>query len=85
MYRTQEYPEPATPDIHHISRPSSAAARVASQSRGDAWKGRSAAPELPGRSVDDANIDVLDEQDDVGSGVVPPDPDAVQLAIDPQR
>jgi hypothetical protein len=46
-------------------------------------------PQLPqqltGRRVDHADVEVLDEQDDVGSGVVPSDPDAVQLAIDPQR
>ncbi len=40
--------------------------------------------ELAGRGVDHADVEILDEQDDVGSGVVPADPDAVQLAGDPQ-
>jgi hypothetical protein len=40
--------------------------------------------ELSRGGIDDADVEVLDEQDDVGSGVVPPDPDAVQLAVDAQ-
>jgi hypothetical protein len=38
--------------------------------------------QLAGRDVDDADVEVLDEQCDVGSGVVAADPDAVQLAVD---
>jgi hypothetical protein len=39
------------------------------------WRGS-----LAGGGVDDADVQVLDEQDDVGSGVGPADADVIELA-----
>ena len=38
------------------------------------------AEQLAGGGVDDAGVEILDEQDDVGSGVGPADADVVELA-----
>jgi len=43
------------------------------------------AEELAGRGVDDADVEVGDEDDDVGSGVFSADPDVVQPAVVAQR
>jgi hypothetical protein len=43
------------------------------------------AEEFAGGGVDDADVQVLDEQQDVGSGVGPADADVVQAPVDPQR
>ena len=42
------------------------------------------AEEFAGGGVDDADVEVLDEQDDVGSGVGSADADVVQSAVVPQ-
>ena len=42
------------------------------------------AQELAGGGVDDADLEVLDEQDDAGSGVGSPDADVVESAVVPQ-
>src|SRR5688572_5506597 len=43
------------------------------------------AEELAGGGVDDADVQVLDEQQDVGSGEGSADADVVQAAVDAQR
>ncbi len=43
------------------------------------------AQQFAGGGVDDADVEVLDEQDDVGSGVGSADADVMQLAVDSQR
>ena len=40
------------------------------------------AEEFAGGGVDDADVEVVDEQDDVGSGACSADTDAVQSAVD---
>ncbi|MGH4008245.1 MAG: hypothetical protein ACRDTH_08850 [Pseudonocardiaceae bacterium] len=40
------------------------------------------AQELPGGGVEDADVEVVDEQDDVGSGVGSADADVVEPAVD---
>ena len=42
------------------------------------------AEEFAGGGVDDADVEVGDEDDDVGSGVGPADADVVELAVVPQ-
>jgi hypothetical protein len=45
---------------------------------------RKLAEELAGGGVDDADLEVVDEQEDVGSGVGSTDIDVVQAAVDAQ-
>ena len=42
------------------------------------------AEEFSGGGVDDADVEVVDEEDDVGSGVGSSDADVVELAVDAQ-
>ena len=49
------------------------------------WVDVSSREELSGDGVHDADFEVLDEQDDVGSGVGSADADVVQFAVDAQR
>lgn len=42
------------------------------------------AQQLAGGGVDDADVEVLDEQDDVGAGVGSADADVVKAAVDAQ-
>ena len=44
------------------------------------WVDGEVAEELAGDGVDDADVEVLDEQDDVGSGVGSADADVAELA-----
>ena len=48
------------------------------------WVDGELAEEFAGDGVNDADVEVLDEQDDVGSGVGSSDADVVQLAVDAQ-
>ena len=50
----------------------------------DVWVQGQLAGELSGDRVDDADVEVLDEQDDAGSGVGSADADVVQPAVVPQ-
>jgi hypothetical protein len=43
------------------------------------------ADEFAGGGVDDADVEVVDEEQDVGSGMRSPDADVVELAIEPHR
>ncbi len=43
------------------------------------------AQELSGDGIDDAHFEVLNQQDDVGSGVGSSDPDVMQPAVDAER
>jgi hypothetical protein len=49
-----------------------------------AWVDDEVAQELAGGGVDDPDVQVLDEQDDVGSGVGSPDADVAEPAGDAQ-
>ncbi|MCX6408605.1 MAG: hypothetical protein NTV28_16965 [Propionibacteriales bacterium] len=48
------------------------------------WVDLEVAEESSGGGVDDADVEVVDEQDDVGSGVGPADADVVESAVDAQ-
>ena len=48
------------------------------------WVDGQVAEEFAGGGVDDADVEVVDEQDDVGSGVGSADADVAQSAVDAQ-
>ena len=48
------------------------------------WVDFEVAEKFSGGGVDDADVEVVDEQDDVGSGVGPADADVVESAVNAQ-